>query len=521
CVNVATDVRGDHYVVRTCQGHCGEVSTYNDHTAQLSLRTGGGTIQKTKERKEETSVGQSSAAARTVMLRFWSSGTTGTWAGGVLSSRKTVVSEFVKLISDHENVVEVPVNGVGSDIGALERIKGGIGGWGTLRNVVIAMRNLSKQYRPGDRIIILGYSRGAWAARYLAMLIDITGLPKDGDEHFFHELYKACDKGFILNEELGAKLSQNYECWKNVKINALCCFDTVGSLGLPLTGLVKPIALLMRARNNNDIVSDIASNVETAFHCLSLHETRGPYRPSLMRGHNVHQVFFPGNHQNLGWIDEKEGLVHAPFAWMIQQLATHLGLSFDETKLAARFPSSRLRQPSFSYAPPPANSSSRGGRDNDHDPPSSPSANQPLDIEPKWCQGRILPHSLALLAIIGKESRKPGRLYSAGEATDVKVHIGARLRTALGDVNAVPGYTLMAPVTGRPYWARRRRSHTRWLWPRNEPTLSWSSSDDDGVEVPEARRLKSSPRMARRVEEAEIGPLEAMLLGLPEDVVNR
>lgn len=55
----------------------------------------------------------------------WLSYCTGTWAGGVLTSRKTIVSEFVKLIADHENAVEIPLNGVGSDIGIVDRILGG------------------------------------------------------------------------------------------------------------------------------------------------------------------------------------------------------------------------------------------------------------------------------------------------------------------------------------------------------------------------------------------------------------
>lgn len=69
------------------------------------------------------------------------------------------MSEFSKLISDHENVVEIPVNGVGTDINLIDRYLGGeqpvpcfrsrwhpthhdactgLGGWGTLRNVVTA-----------------------------------------------------------------------------------------------------------------------------------------------------------------------------------------------------------------------------------------------------------------------------------------------------------------------------------------------------------------------------------------------
>lgn len=36
-----------------------------------------------------------------------------------------MVSEFVKLISDHENVFEIPLNGVGSDINLVDRVVGG------------------------------------------------------------------------------------------------------------------------------------------------------------------------------------------------------------------------------------------------------------------------------------------------------------------------------------------------------------------------------------------------------------
>ncbi|KAK8029858.1 hypothetical protein PG993_011149 [Apiospora rasikravindrae] len=149
----------------------------------------------------------------------------GTWAGGVLGCRKTVVSEFVKLISTHENVFETPINGVGSDIGFIDRIVG-----------------------------------GAWAARYLAMLIDVLGLPRDGDERLYNMLYKACHRDTIITREAAEQMLQGYERWTDVKIDALCCFDTVGSLGLPLTGLAKPLAILgARKRNNVDVVSDVAS----------------------------------------------------------------------------------------------------------------------------------------------------------------------------------------------------------------------------------------------------------------------
>ncbi|KEY72245.1 hypothetical protein S7711_00244 [Stachybotrys chartarum IBT 7711] len=438
----------------------------------------------------------------------------GTWAGGVLNSRRTVVSEFVKLISDHENVFEVQVNGVGSDISILDRIFGGLGGWGTLRNVISAFKNISKQYRPGDKFILIGYSRGAWAARYLAMLIDNVGLPKDGDEDFYIQMYRACDKELIPDQQKWTVPLQDYERWTDVKIGALCCFDTVGSLGLPLTGLAKPLAIIRRAQKKSDIVSDIATNVEFAFHCLSLHETRAPFRATLMRGSNVTQVLFPGHHGHLGWIEDKEGLVHAPFAWMIQQLHTHLGLSFSEAKLAARFPS---------YQPPPPT------QDDDTScsiAPLKPDAEEPptaVKLEPGWCHPRILPFSSPLLAVIGRNKGGPGRASSMMKTDGVKVHVGARLRTVVDDVNAVPGFTLVAPVTGKPYWTHRRKTQTTWPWTReaDESPREARRSDKDAPAGRQIQESNSWSRVAQRIEEAEVGPLEARLLGLPQSIVSR
>ncbi|KAK0744875.1 hypothetical protein B0T21DRAFT_94333 [Apiosordaria backusii] len=396
--------------------------------------------------------------------RLWIASFNGTWAGGVRSSRKTVVSELVDLISEDENVYEVPLNGVGSDGDLIDKIKGGVSGYGTLRNVLYAYRNLSKQYRNGDRIILVGYSRGAWAARYLAKLIHLVGLPGKRDERFYKKVYKACKSRKVCDPGHVGSLKDRYEC-KSVNIDALCCFDTVGSLGLPVTGLAKPFAIFRMLGNQQkavDLVSDVVPNVQFSFHALSLHETRGPYTPTLMRGTGVHQVYFPGNHSNLGWIDEAEGLVLAPFAWMVGQLNTHLNIRFDETKLGAHFPN---------YS-------------------------QPRQSSPQWTRAFIRPTRRFLLAIMGKKCRNPGRQHinCSGAATDLRIHIGARLRNDMDD-KTVPGYVLMALPGQRPYWARR---------------VTWTDTNS----------FEREENVAMRIEEAEVGELEARLLGLPDEAVS-
>lgn len=106
----------------------------------------------------------------------------GTWQGGVRTSDQTVVSELVPLVSDHENVFEIPFNGVGSATNLVDHLFGGkyhaaiqptklqnanllpiylgMCGWGTLSNVIAALKNLAQHHRLGDRLIIIGYSRG-------------------------------------------------------------------------------------------------------------------------------------------------------------------------------------------------------------------------------------------------------------------------------------------------------------------------------------------------------------------------
>lgn len=261
-------------------------------------------------------------------------------------------------------------------------------------------------------------------------------------------------------------------------------------------------------------------DVVVAFHCVSLHETRAPYSPTLMRGHHVHQVFFPGTHSHLGWIEDNEGLVHAPLAWMIQQLHTHLGLNFDEERLAARFPSYGA-----SYLSPRPSITATSFISNNGSDPTSTATPITLgahpDVEYKWCQGRILPYSIALLAVIGKKRRCPGHVSSVGDESEAKVHIGARLRTVLDGVEAVPGYMIMAPPTGRPYWQLALPKMTLGnSFSKFTSSLHRNKSDGSYHGSRKSEDSNTTRRPVKRIEEAKIGALEAKLLGLPQEVVS-
>ncbi|KAM5379168.1 hypothetical protein ACJA88_005728 [Fusarium oxysporum] len=386
----------------------------------------------------------------------------GTWHGSVKSSKETVVSSLPDLISKGEDVRKIRVNGVGTDE-LTDKILGGLGGWGTRRNVITAYRNIADDYNKGDRIIFCGYSRGAWAARYLAMIIECLGLVRDGDTEFF-------------------------KLWDDVQIDALCCFDTVGSLGIPLFGIAKPLSYLHRSKYKTKVIDHVPNNVKYAFHALALHETRSPYSPTYMCGHNVHQVFFLGDHGNMGKLGQQEGLVHAPLAWMVQQLSSHLGITFDEDKLKKRFPSCTSKGQTEMM-------SRQGTHDTTHE----------VMMKHAWCcpSGSIPGAGVGRLVIMGRKDRNPGMVLnycdakcidsSTSESTQheaasahAQVHIGARGRQECGFSDAVPGYLGVQPMDPNQvfYWKRR------------------ATGEQEVVS-------------ADIIREAKVGLLEARLLGLP------
>ena len=68
------------------------------------------------------------------------------------------------------------LNGIGTT-GTVTRFLEGATGTGTSERIRDAYRFLAEHYQDGDRIFGFGFSRGAFAIRSLAGLIDAAGLP--------------------------------------------------------------------------------------------------------------------------------------------------------------------------------------------------------------------------------------------------------------------------------------------------------------------------------------------------------
>ena len=191
---------------------------------------------------------------------------------------------------------------------------------------------LASHYRPGDRIFLLGYSRGAYAARSLAGVIDRVGLLK---REF------ATERGVTLTyrhyqNDPGSIASLAFThrfCHDEVAIEMLGVFDTVKSLGIRW-----PLLWMLIKDKNGFHNHQLGASIRHGFHALALNETRNAFAPVLWEcppgwESNIEQVWFRGAHGDVGGqigdMVEARPLANIPLVWMLEQAET-VGLALPE-----------------------------------------------------------------------------------------------------------------------------------------------------------------------------------------------
>lgn len=191
---------------------------------------------------------------------------------------------------------------------------------------------LCSRYLPGDRIMLFGYSRGAYAVRSLAGFIGRIGLLRQN-----HATQRRVHRAFRYYEarELTPQaraFSERY-CHRAVAIDVMGVWDTVAALGLPypLLSRLAPMATEFHDHKLGD-------HVLNAFQALALDETRTAYTPLPWRrqpgwtGH-LEQCWFPGAHPDVGGqislLPASRALANIPLVWMLEK-AEAAGLPLPE-----------------------------------------------------------------------------------------------------------------------------------------------------------------------------------------------
>ncbi|HQF39131.1 MAG TPA: DUF2235 domain-containing protein [Opitutaceae bacterium] len=250
-----------------------------------------------------------------------------------------------QLICYDPGVGTLPPPTVWSWVGQKASVLAGLAfGAGIARNLAETYSFLMEQHRPGDRIFLLGFSRGAYTARALAGLLHHLGLLRAGSQNLvpyairlfrqINELrpgtpaanayWRTCEefrKTFARVDPSGPVPTTR------CRTHFVGVWDTVSSVGWIWTPQRFPFT---------------ASNPGVAIfrHAVALDERRCFFRQNLWRRHadapaqDISELWFPGVHSDVGggYPERSGGLWRAPFLWMVRE-AGRAGARLDERRL--------------------------------------------------------------------------------------------------------------------------------------------------------------------------------------------
>jgi uncharacterized protein (DUF2235 family) len=197
-----------------------------------------------------------------------------------------------------------------------------IAGRGINRQIRRAYGYLASRYRPGDKIYLMGYSRGAYAVRSLAGVIDRVGLlrAENAIQRNVRTVYRHYQSD--PDTDTARTFGRNY-CHSNVDIEMIGVWDTVKSLGLNL-----PVLWRFSAPKHAFHNHALGPVVKRGYHALARNETRVAYAPVMWESTpdwdgDLQQMWFRGSHGDvggmLGGFEDARPLSNISLVWMLEK----------------------------------------------------------------------------------------------------------------------------------------------------------------------------------------------------------
>jgi len=205
-------------------------------------------------------------------------------------------------------------------------------GRGITRQIQRAYGFIASRYLPGDKIYLFGFSRGAYAVRSLAGVIDLIGLLRR--EHATESNIRRVFR-YYRNSTTGSAVdafSRRY-CCQETSIEMVGVWDTVKSLGIQY-----PILWRLAPQPVDFHNEALGKTTKNGFQALALNETRRAFRPVMWRTSGawhgrLEQAWFRGAHADvgghLGTFQQARKLSNIPLVWMLER-AEECGLTLPE-----------------------------------------------------------------------------------------------------------------------------------------------------------------------------------------------
>jgi uncharacterized protein (DUF2235 family) len=245
--------------------------------------------------------------------------------------------------------------GVGADPNFIKHWLGGSIGLGLKQIVLDAYASVVDLYDHGDDIFVLGFSRGAYAARALVGMIGASGIVRRSTQanlEFAWANYRVSPskRAAPTTASSADKLAMNNlkvlreagEVHPDNRVKCVGVWDTVGSYGVPagfgLAALARYVSLFILGFHD----TSFGDHVEFGLRAVAIDERRRPFVPTFWtikkgqtpKGH-VEQTWFSGEHGNIGGGEPDPRLSNIALVWMIARLQALTGLQFNTEAVRA------------------------------------------------------------------------------------------------------------------------------------------------------------------------------------------
>jgi len=257
-----------------------------------------------------------------------------------------LANEQEKVLTAGGRVAQIAkyLHGVGDSRNFVVRLLGGAGGRGLITRIVRGYTFVSRAYEPGDRIFLVGFSRGAYTARALGGLIAARGV-LDATKHDLNDKEQAYRLGSAVWFDYRKEASRGkpgmfdrLREWgtdlpgfvsqpptpsrvSGVRIATIAVWDTVGAYGIPTYARDG-------SRDDPFQFANLALSplVDRGLHAVAIDEERSDFTPTLWdRDPRITQMLFAGAHSDVGGGYPASGqqcaLSDAALLWMMEELA--------------------------------------------------------------------------------------------------------------------------------------------------------------------------------------------------------
>ncbi|KAG9232741.1 hypothetical protein BJ875DRAFT_380011 [Amylocarpus encephaloides] len=444
--------------------------------------------------------------------------------------------------------------GVGTSTGVLDSFTGGALGKGIAENIREAYSFIAANYTPGDDIILMGFSRGAFTARSVAGMIGNIGILTSAGMDSFYAIFKdqenfrsSCYNDRFPNipfsrKPKGPNMARDYKRrledlqltrvydpdGSKICVQAVAVWDTVGSLGIPNLPFFSKIGFPSSSKEFRFYNTNLSGVIKHAFQALALDEHRQPFTPAVWERTgkdttpDLRQVWFPGAHSNVGGGYDDQEIANISLAWMMDQLSS-IGVAFQDDFI------DQIYQKNVQYyETSPQAPTSLFSRRREKQWAIKTIYDKHKPVRP-WAIGQIYDSSSGVYSLAGKQWRTPGMNFRAdpddGQPTDIpmentneRIHSCVRIRLELEGLGLDDnGLYECRALLGKTYWRLR---HVRMKVHDPIPSeANWCAGSSGSPRDPDNMRWiweycgpeSLAPRQRYMVEET-LGPYEKKLL---------